>query len=111
MSELLTDDDRIRCTEFIVGLMTPVERDVFEGRMLASPSLRHEVAATEAAFAQLNTAYPALPAPDVYAQIEKRLFPATARRAGFKIGMFGWLVIGGLVLATAKVALLLWIGR
>lgn len=77
------DDPDALAAEYVLGVMPLVERIAFEVRLKRDPALAALVSVWEVHFSGLNDAYGDVPAPDLMARIEARMFGTPVRRQWF----------------------------
>jgi anti-sigma-K factor RskA len=103
----LTPDEEadLLAAEFVMGVLALDQRTAAEARIKADPGFAAKVTAWENHFADLNDDYAEVPAPEVLARTEARLFPQTAKARGT---WFAWLsgALAAAVLAVAAVIFL-----
>ena len=94
--------------EYVVGVLDLSERAAVEARLRRDTDVAARVVAWEGRFADLNDDYAPVPAPDVFARIEARLFPqAPIQRRGWFSGLIGAATAAVAVVAVAAFLLLI----
>ncbi len=101
------DEDEVLAAEYVLGVLPLDERLAAERRIADDAGFAARVAAWEQRFAALNDEIDEVPAPDLLARIEARLFPKPAdrpRRSWWPV----WL--GGLATAAAAAVVMVQLG-
>lgn len=102
------EHDELLAAEYVLGTLPGEERRAARERAEVDGAFGARVRAWEARFASLNDDYDDAPAPDVLAQIEKRLFGAEAPHSAPRRGWFSFGWRSG-ALATAVAAALIFL--
>lgn len=101
------DEDDALAAECALGVLEDEPRAAAHRRMAMDAGFAARVARWQERLAPLNDAYAPVPAPEVLARIEARLFPAPAPRLPRLAAIFGALAATAAALALAWVFLLL----
>lgn len=105
MTSALSPDDDLLAAEYVLGVQDSETRAGLDQRVRREPLFAGAVTDWENRLGGLNDAYDAVPAPDLLAKIEARLFPSAPVAARRRFSWFG--VIGGLATAAALVVAVL----
>ncbi len=101
MTSALSPDDDLLAAEYVLGVQDSETRAGLDKRVRREPLFAGAVTDWENRLGGLNDAYDAVPAPDLLAKIEARLFPSAPVAARRRFSWFG--VISGLATAAALV--------
>lgn len=101
------DDDDLLAGEYVLGTLDLATRTAAERRLRLDPAFAALVAAWEHRFAELNDDFVPVPAPEVLARIEARLFAAQGPAKKGRFGRIFGYALGGVVAAALAAAVLL----
>lgn len=85
------EDADLLAAEYVLGVLDLADRSAAEVRLRRDVTFAMRVAAWENRMADLNADFADVPAPDVFARVEARLFPPVLapQRRGWLSGLFG----------------------
>jgi anti-sigma-K factor RskA len=99
------EGDRVLVAEFVLGLLEPAEHGRVARRIAADPALRREKRLWEAHLQHLDREFPeTAPPPELFARVERRLFPEEPT-AGWRAWLWNNLLVWrGITVAAVLVA-------
>ena len=105
------EDADLLAAEYVLGVLDLSDRATAEVRLRRDVTFAMRVAAWENRFADLNADFADVPAPDVFARVEARLFPPVLapRRRGWFADLFGRGLFGAALGTVAAVGLAAWL--
>ena len=105
------EDADLLAAEYVLGVLDLSDRAAAEVRLRRDVTFAMRVAAWENRMADLNADFADVPAPDVFARVEARLFPPVLapQRRGWFADLFGRGLFGAALGTVAAVGLAAWL--